>query len=424
MTVPPCTAAAMLLGRLTSQSQRSWPLAHRCVVVLASSHFNHVFNDLGRSRMGYEDDPLAAISEKRRGMLLEGLARSMLERTFPHRPSQDAYRLLAKSDSRRRAHAEWDFTLGSRRVELKSAKLCFHPSDQCWRVSFFHVKLASGQQNTEQPFDDLYLLIYSPDAFHLVKHDLHTGVSSAGARTKDRGHTIKISGKHCQMSWRDALQTIMLKLVQIGACSLIGTSFKDDPLVSVLYSKLRHDVLYFRDDVYANVPMSSMSTVVRAYRVQQIACEVDKLLNPNSIFKTAAGELTAGGRRRGTHTAAVDWVQDAVRVEAKYAKVRFDPSAASWRCTFCNIKVESQQDDQPQRYFDELWLAMYSPYGLDIFKHRNFHSAALSRDLPTTSQGRSLLISGRAHDRCVNTALQLMNDKLEAGGAEHFVTIP
>ncbi|CAE7530500.1 GUSB [Symbiodinium sp. CCMP2456] len=398
---------------------------HRWLVVMDSSTFQHIYEHPSDISSIYGADPLAKISEKRHGMLLESFTRSALEGMHPELCSEDAVSSLTCGDgsSSQRGSAGWDFSLGGKRVELKTAMLCFDFRRQCWSTTFQHVKLGRGGRWQEQPFDDLYLLIYTPEEFYLIKHDLETGVSTAGIRTKSEGLVIRIVGQSGQTCWKEATDTIVNKLTKRGACELVCRIVQTHPAVSALYNEWRQQALSSHDSAYEGVPLNSLKTGIRAKRVQQIALEFDKMQNPGGIFTSAEGELASHGRRtRGSRNAAVDWIRNGVRVELKYAKVCFRPSRNAWFCEFCNIK-EEPLDASNRVYFDELWLAMYSPCSLDIFKHPGYRSQLSSRGGRTVGEGKNLMVKGEQHDTCVESAVRSMKVKLEASQAEPLLTL-
>ena len=397
-------------------------LSRRWLVVMDSSCFQHLYDHPSYSSSVYGDDPLARIDEKRRGMLLESFTRSTLERMYPHLCSEDAVSSLTRVNGSQRGSAEWDFTLGGKRIELKTAMLGFDSTRKYWLVTFKSIKLGQGGHRQEQPFDDLYLLIYTPDEFYLVKHDLETGLAKAGTLTKSAGHDIRIRGEHGQTSWKEATGTIVNKLTRTGACELVVRIEKNHPTVSALYADLQLKALSSHDRAYEGVPMSNLRTGIRASRIQQIALEFDKLRNPDGVFASAAGELSSNGNRRGSRNAAVDWIRSGVRVELKYAKVCFNPSRNRWGCQFCNIKDEPL-DASNRVYFDELWLAMYSPCSLDIFRHAGYRSQLVSRGVRTEEDGKNITVRGSIRDICVANAVQRMKMKLEAAQAEPLLTL-
>ena len=394
------------------------PFLYRGLVVLGSSQFQHIIADEGRTSWAYAGDPLDEISFSKRGLMLEQLARRMLERMHPNCPSQDAdsQPLGVRVDGRKRhvRHAQWDWVFKGRRVELKTAQLSFDASAMTWRVTFLGVRLADGQ-NARQPFDDLYLLLYAPNGFYLIKHDLQTGVSKDGVRTSCSGHMIRIFGRRRQ-TWKEARDTILGRLTLEGRCDLVLYVPKSDPLAEALYTQLsRIRTSDPAQQVYEGIPLNTMNPILRAHRIQQIAFELDQMQNPDSRFRSAAGELTSQGRRRGNGNAAVDWVRDGIRVEVKSSTLRFNGKA--WTCTFSHIKAGATPDGR-NAYFDELWVAIYSPYALDFFKHPGWHPKLQSIGTKSSVLGKQLSVSGGVQNQCVFTALERIKAQLQEDGAE------
>ena len=376
---------------------------------------------MSQSHAAYGDDPLANVSGKRRGMLLESLARGILERLHPQSLSADAESALSCRDGHRRSSqmAEWDFSFGGRRIEVKSAMLCFHKTRQVWSVTFHGIKLTQNRCRHSQPFDDLYLLIYTPAEFYLIRHDLQTGVTSTGVATAAAGHAIRVYGQVGQAAWNTAMKTILDKMLLSGTCELVSKVARTDPMVSKLYSELLQKARQLQDKVYEGIPMNTMSTSARGSRIQRIALEFDKVNHAGSTFTDASGEPTAHHcMRRSINNAAVDWIRDGVRVEVKSAKVVFDPNLRRWQCVFRRIQ------DRSKLRFHELWLGMYSPFGLDFFNHTSFRSGLSSAGLPSADAGRRLCLAARPQDACVEAAVQRMKAKLEAAGATPLFTLP
>ena len=389
-------------------------------MVVGSSQFQHIIANEGGTSWAYAGDPLDEISFSKRGLMLEQLARRMLERMHPDCYSQDAdAQPLGVCVNGRKRHvrqAEWDWVFKGRRVELKTGQLSYDAVRMTWRVAFLAVKFAGGHM-AGQPFHDLYILLYAPDGFYLIKHDLQTGVSRDGRRTASCGHTIRIRGRRGQ-SWKEALETILGKLTVQGCSELVSYAARSDPLAEALYSRL--SLIKASDPVqqaYEGTPLSTMNQVLRAQRIQQIAYEWDQMQSPHSRFESTAGELTSEGHRRSSSNAAVDWVRDGVRVEVKSAMLRLNSRKNAWECSFANIK-EGTAPDGSNAYFDELWLAIYSPYAVDFFKHRDWQVRLWSAGMRTSAMGKRLSISAGARNQCVSSALEHIKARLQEDGAE------
>ena len=398
----------------------------RRLVVLHSSQFRHILADEGRTNQAYAGDPLAGFSFCQRGLMFETLARQMLARARPNRLIQDAdvQCLGTCVNGRRRAlySAEWDWVCMGRRAELKTAQLCFNAREKSWSVAFLAVKLSRDGLRAEQPFDDLFLMIYAPDGFYLIQHDLATGVSKDGVRTSSHGHVIRVRAKRGQTCWKAALLTILYKLTSQGCCEMVGYAAKSDPLSGALYAELLDRAVSPTHQVYEGIPLGSTNAIIRAHRIQQIARELDQHEHPDSLFESAKGEKSPCGIRRGDSNAAVDWVRDGVRVEVKSSKLSFDSGTSRWMCRFSNIKTGNMGDGR-NAYFDELWLAIYSPDGMDFFKHWNWQARLCSAGKRTASMGNVLKIAAGKQFQSPSNALESIKAQLEKDGAEHHFTV-
>ena len=117
----------------------------------------------------------------------------MLQEKNPETEVLDAERGPCCNGMTRGPHMTlYDFLLGSRRVEVKSARMAW--SSTCgWYVRFPGINLAHAQR-PECAFDDLYLVILSPSGLHLVQHDLVTGVCTRESRFRFRGTLYECMG--------------------------------------------------------------------------------------------------------------------------------------------------------------------------------------------------------------------------------------
>ena len=138
--------------------------------------------------------------------------------------------------------------------------------------------------------------------------------------------------------------------------------------------------------------------------MQRIVWEIDKLLHSRSFFDHCSNEQTCSGSRRGQHNASVDWVRDGKRVEAKSAQLSFNKSHQNWFCSFSAIKDDC---------FDELLLAIYSPRGLDVFKHDGVFALS-TRGIATETSGKCIYVGAPSGELDPLRALQFIEAKLEA----------
>ncbi|CAE7725862.1 unnamed protein product [Symbiodinium sp. CCMP2456] len=411
-----CGISALIRPQLLIQS----PCGHRCYI-LPASQFQHIIDDVGLSSLPYAGDPLALTSPSRRGKLLESLVRDVLGQTPPTDSDADASSIGCCVNGRRkgRHQAEWDLTVRGRKVEVKASSLSFDVQHSTWRVCFTCVKFARDGYRDFQPFDDLYLVIYSPSGFHILLHDQQTGVSTAGVRTQIHGHNIFVRGSRNE-TWTDALPTILHKMLQDGQCKLVAHVSMRESRAQALYARLSEESTAAFENVYYDIPLGKMNPVIRGHRIQQIGLEIDRLRNPSAQFGIPTDEIAESGIRRGRHNATVDWVRDDVKIELKHAKVRYHPRG-EWMVEFSGIKA-GMADRQQTQQFDELWLAMYSPCGLHFLKHPPCYDFLSSTGLRTEVHGRRLAVCGSrgAH---VSDAVEGIKLKLYARGCTSLATV-
>eukprot|EP00438_Fugacium_kawagutii_P006869 Skav205284 [mRNA] locus=scaffold1690:137803:145924:+ [translate_table: standard] len=305
-------------------------------VTFPASQFQHIWDDVDERRLLYGEHPLSQLPGAHRGDVAQKWARRMLKETKPDCGDiQDAVPGARCNGVRRhQAQAEVDFIFQDQKAEVKSAQLLGSP-DAGWRIRFGRIRRQSLSQRTQPvfEFDSLYLVIVSPKWLHLVKHDLQTGMSnSTGEVSISRGK---------RRSWEEAVDLILEELCTVGNCKLVG---KTDISDSWIIDECKKHVSY-ASQFYHDKPCGSMSESRRGYQIERVLREVDEQLHPGSHFSSAK---------------RADWIRDQMRIEAKSAQLVFIPSRSRWQCAFYGIK---------QDCFDELLIAMYSPAGLDVFRH-------------------------------------------------------
>ena len=158
-------------------------------LTLRASQFQHILGKLSLTEQMYAGNPLAALSYARRGFLLQKWAKRFLAEKYPYLSMLQPHLGQCINGMKRSTHnAEYDVLFGGRRVELKSAQLCFNRSR--WEVTWRGIKLQFPGCRNKSAFDDVYITLLTPGGLHLFKHDLSTGVSRDGQRTEQMGHTF------------------------------------------------------------------------------------------------------------------------------------------------------------------------------------------------------------------------------------------
>ena len=377
-------------------------------VTFSAFQFQDFWDDVGETARAYDGHPLAELNPARRGALLQEWARQMVQQKYPNSSVTDADS-GARVDGRRRGRtqAEFDFTMDCKKVEVKSASLHWVGSENSWRFLFQSVKFPHLFPQ-KAGFDVLYLVLFSPKWLYLVEHDMRTAIASTGLITQVRGHNIQIKGAQ-GATWQDSVDAILEKFCTGGDCSLVARASISDGLISSLCEKYAD----YADQFFIGKPFSSMSPKLRGDRIEKLVLRIDQVLHPACRFSVPCDELTPSGRKRGKRSASVDWIRDRKRIEAKHGKLSFCTSRQYWTCTFYNIKEDC---------FDELLLAVYSPKGLDVFKHHGAFGM-------TTDGGRTEICGKRVRihapvgelDPLI--ALQCIIAKLVGNNCQHIASI-
>ena len=259
-------------------------------------------------------------------------------------------------------------------------------------------------------FDDLLLILLSPDCLDIVQHDLRTGVSSTGCRTFTRGYNIDIRAAAHQLCWKAARKEILGKLCEgKGSCMFVAQVLLSDPC---LHSTLqKHFAKYpaMASNPYDNLPLSLSSPPIRGLRIQQIALEIDQRLHLDAKFSLECEGRTVSGRRLSAHNAPVDWVRDAIlRVEVKHGKLAYISSSKLWKCSFSCIKC-ALRGTRPRDLYDELWL------GLHFLKYHGRFGLSTS-GLSTAVTGHQVQVYGPSQEVDSRVAAQDILVKLLHSG--------
>ena len=377
-------------------------------VTFSAFQFQDLWDDVGPAARAYDGHPLAELSPSRRGALLQEWARQMLQQEFPNSSITDADPGTCVNGNRRgRTQAEFDFTMDCKKVEVKSASLRWVERENRWRFDFNCVKFSHlSPQN--KSFDVLYLVLFSPKWLHLVEHDMRTGITSNGLYTRVTGHNIRIGGAQ-GATWQDSVDAILEKFCTGGDCSLVAKASISDSLISDLWENhVDSSGQFFRGK-----PFSSMSPQLRGNRTEQLVLRIDQTLHPSCSFSVPCDELTVSGTKRGQNTASVDWIRDRKRIEVKHGKLSFCKFRRTWQCTFYHIKEDC---------FDELLLAVYSPKGLDVFKHDGAFGMSTNGRL-TGIKGKNVNIRAPSGELDPLIGLQCIVGKLVGNNCRHIASI-
>lgn len=361
-------------------------------LVLSASQFQHILKDPGwtsQAYMGHAGYELSLLSPKRRGTILEQFCRKVLAEANPNSKIEDPAPGIRSDGSRRPPYqSEYDFSMDGKRVECKSRQLTWNRRRNCWHVGFPSMKPPWSR------FDELYPVIFTPDSLHIMKHDVRTGVSFCGTRG--------FPGQDC---WQTALSEIHNKVLTVGHCELVAEVDLSAVESRSWLAQQMEGMAAPQDDAYMSVPLNQMAAPLRGLRIEQIAFEVDLIIHPHCSFSRASSK--------------VDWVRGNVKVEVKHGQMLFDGSKHRWYCAFSGIKC-ARYGIRDQDVFDELWLAIWSPFGIHFLKHPGDFDPAVTQD----ESRRRIVVAEARHMLDVKEAHDQMLKKMEVDwGCEHLASV-
>ena len=97
----------------------------------------------------------------------------------------------------------------------------------------------------------------------------------------------------------------------------------------------------------------------------------------------------------------------------------FDQDRQCWYCGFSRIKCAGA-NVRETNMFDELWLVIYSPFGLHFLKHPGNFDPGMRQ----SPRGRHLRLSAPKHMLDIKEALDLMLVKIEVDwGCQPLATV-
>jgi len=308
--------------------------------------------------------------------------------------------------------------MGDRRVECKSSQFRW---DKRWLCFFSSVKFAFGKERLFASFDQLILTLYTPRAIFLYDHDFTFGVSTRGAATLSTGHVIVIGASTKNLHWSAALDTVLEKLDDAGnKCERIATIPLWNEVVRA--AELKH-TCQLMDEAYTNVPLSDITPAIRGRHIEKIVRVIDSVVHRGIPSKNPLDSACINGSSRGLNRAQYDWLRGNKRVECKASQLFWDGVQACWKVCFHHVKIGTENGNSP-RAFDELFIAIYSPIGIDVYAYAcksRFGVCSVGKN--TETRGFNIQVYGPSGVRDWLVALSAIQEKLRNARCTHIAHI-
>ena len=357
----------------------------------------------------YSGVPLADLAAVPKGNVLRSIVREVDARRHPRATIADAIPGTRVDGTRRsQSQAAYDWRRDDSRVACKGSQLTWDSQMKRWRVCFANVKPAGA----EGAYDELLLALYSPRGVHIYRHDGQVGLSGNGRATAVVGRKIVVCGPRQQESWEAALDDRILPRLDASGCTYVDFVPIDDPQIAAAIT-LHPAASTDFSSTFAGVPLANCDPRTRSALLKRLVREVDARRHPEAAIANA---IVSSVSRKA---AAYDWQRDDSRVACKSSGLIWSPSHRRWKVLFKHVKPMGADGA-----YDELLLALYSPWGVHVYRHDRRIGVSTSGKETAVMMKHEIGISGPAGEESWRTALdEGILPKLDASGCERVAEV-
>lgn len=160
----------------------------------------------------YDGVPLATHSSKARGDILERVARRVMENKLGGTACDPPPGVRINGSKRGRNSETYDFIIGGRCVEVKSAQLKWNSHMKYWEAHWQNIK--------RDEYDELVLVLYTPTGLYMFLHDHVYGVSTRGRSQGASGGKVVVYAPCNVPSISTATDAILKKMGSMHYASL------------------------------------------------------------------------------------------------------------------------------------------------------------------------------------------------------------
>ncbi len=253
---------------------------------------------------------------------------------------------------------------GTRRFEVKNARMSYAPSMERWQLNFQGIK--------PNEFDELILCFEGFDGLRLYKW-CGTMLSRNGTLQDSTGFNVIVSSSKHEPDSTIAHSRIVSKLVETGNTFIAFIDYYD-PVYKDLWN-----ISTKSQSVYNDVPLGSLSSAARGSVIEGIVRNVVRNVLQHEC-SDAEKTKRVNGDSRGMYDTAYDFTDGDKKAEVKSCLMTWDKSRRGYSIIFKNIKRNN---------FDILYLAWMTPKGIHIFVHDG-KSGLTDTGKSTSSRGNSI----------------------------------
>ena len=155
-------------------------------------------------------------------------------------------------------------------------------------------------------------------------------------------------------------------------------------------------------DTYQNVPLANLSSSARGDVIEIVVRRVLEEITGDKTQDADVGR-TITGKKRGRNQSSFDFYVNDRRCEVKSSQLNWDKYAKRWTAQFNTIKRDK---------YDDLYLALYTPFGIDIYKHDDVLGIC-THGKSQESTGGCVKVYASRKEKSIEIATACIRDKMK-----------
>ena len=155
-------------------------------------------------------------------------------------------------------------------------------------------------------------------------------------------------------------------------------------------------------DAYKGVILADCSSGERGTILEDVVRKVLEEMTGEKSHDPDAG-TTLTGRKRGRNQAPFDFDLKRRKCEVKSAQLKWDKDSKRFEAYFANIK---------RNEYDDLYLALYTPFGVYIYKHDDKYGIS-TNGKQQESRGGQIQVCAPRNESSIDVATHVVLEKLK-----------
>ena len=155
-------------------------------------------------------------------------------------------------------------------------------------------------------------------------------------------------------------------------------------------------------NTYKGLPLADLSEKERGDNLENVVRNVVEEITGEKSHKPDPG-TTLTGKKRARTSAPFDFYLTSRKCEVKSSQLGWDKDKKCFRAKFSNIK---------QNMYDDLYLALYTPSGVYIYKHDDKYGISTTGKTQESCGGKISIWAPR-NEESIDVATNVVLDKLK-----------